>query len=95
MELHQKFLSMCPNVYFQAPTNIKMHYPAIRYKRNRVDVTYSDDGIYLSKIGYQVTYIDSNPDSEIPTKIQELPFSRFETNYTSDNLNHDVYNIFY
>jgi len=42
-----------------------------------------------------VTVIDQDPDSEIPDKVAEMPMSLFNRFYTADNLNHDVYNVFF
>jgi hypothetical protein len=56
---------------------------------------YANDKPYLHRIRYEITVIDNNPDSEIPAKIGTLPMSSFERHYTKDNLNHDIYNIYY
>jgi len=56
---------------------------------------FADDIPYTHHWQYQVTVIDKNPDSEIPARIANLPMCKFEHHYTSDNLNHDVYNLYY
>lgn len=83
------------NVYFQPPENIKMSYPCIIYKKDRVDTHYADNKPYGHKKRYQVTIIDTNPDSDIPDKIAALPLCSHDRFYTADNLNHDVYNLFF
>jgi len=83
------------NVYFQPPETIKLVYPCIIYGRNNIDVRYADDNPYKLHQQYKITIIDKNPDSEIPMRMSLLPMSRFERHYTVDNLNHDVYNIYY
>jgi len=83
------------NVYFQPPATVRMQYPCIVYKRSGIDPTYADDVSYNSKICYQVTVIDANPDSDIPAKVGGLPLSSFAQHFTADNLNHDVYNVYY
>lgn len=82
-------------VYFQPPSNIKMQYPCIVYSRLLMSTKYADDGSYNNRTCYSVIVIDPNPDSEIPGKIGALPLCQFDRHYTADNLNHDVYNIFY
>lgn len=82
-------------VYFQPPTNIDMRYPCIVYKRSSIKAIHANDILYKNTIAYQVIIIDANPDSNIPEKISKLPLSRFDRHYTADNLNHDVYIIFY
>lgn len=83
------------NVYFQAPSSVKMEYPAIRYSRSRIDKTYSNDELYIGRKAYMVTVIDPDPDSEIPDKILQLPLCRPDRRYTADNLNHDVFTVYY
>lgn len=82
-------------VYFQPPSSVKMQYPAIVYELNDIENTYADDGVYLSSKNYSVTVIDSDPDSSLIGKVASLPTSRFNRHYTKDNLNHDVFTIFY
>lgn len=82
-------------VYFQPPETVKIEYPCIIYNRSRIDTRLSDDELYGHVIGYMVTVIDPDPDSEIPNKILNLPMSRFIRGYTADNLNHDVFNVYY
>lgn len=83
------------NVYFQPPQNLQMAYPAIVYNRDDVDVSYADNVRYKHKRKYEVTVIDSDPDSEIPDKVGELPLCSFERFFAADNLNHDVFNLFF
>lgn len=83
------------NVYFQPPATVTMNYPCIVYAKNAEDVGFANDNPYKNHQGYKVTVIDKNPDSLIPAKIAKLPLSRFSVHYTKDNLNHDVYNIYY
>jgi S-ribosylhomocysteine lyase LuxS involved in autoinducer biosynthesis len=70
-------------------------YPCIVYSRNNLDTKIADDQPYGHKTGYQVTVIDPNPDSEILGKVAALPLCSFNRHYTKDNLNHDVYNLYY
>ena len=51
------------NVYFQPPSSISMKYPCIVYKLDDLDNKFADNVVYLTKRRYQVTLIDSNPDS--------------------------------
>lgn len=83
------------NVYFQPPETVKLNYPCIIYSRSSIDTDFANDKPYQHKIQYKLTVIDSNPDSEIPTKIATLPMCSFDRHYTANNLNHDVYNLYY
>jgi len=83
------------HVYFQPPETVKLNYPCIIYERNRVNTRHANDAPYLLKKRYQVIVIDRDPDSEIPDKVANLPLCSFDRFYTADNLNHDVYNLFF
>lgn len=83
------------NVYFQPPSNINMMYPCIVYKRDNVDVKFADNGTYSRIKRYLVTVIDKNPDSVLPDKVAELRHSTFSRHFTADNLNHDVYTLYF
>jgi len=82
-------------VYFQPPTNILLNYPCIIYKRDFADTKFADDIVYDHMIRYQIMVIDQDPDSEIPKKVAMMPMSLFNRFYTVDNLNHDVYNVYF
>ena len=81
--------------YFQPPSSVQMKYPAIVYALNDIDNAFADDRVYLSARKYSVTVIDSDPDSPLISKVASLPTSRFNRHYTKDNLNHDVFEIFF
>ncbi len=83
------------NVYFQPPTNVQMQFPCIVYKRDSADTEFADNNSYRYTKRYQVTIIDRNPDSGIPDKVASLPLCSYDRFFTADNLNHDVFNIFF
>lgn len=83
------------NVYFQPPATISMKYPAIVYSLTDMDTVHANNNTYLIEHAYLVTAIDKNPDSELPDKLASLPKSRFNRSYTSDNLYHFAFKIYY
>lgn len=83
------------NVYFQPPPTFKMEYPCIVYSRNNIVTTFANDKPYNHVTGYQLKVLDYEPDGNFIKKVSTLPMCSFERHYTVDNLNHDVYNIFY
>jgi len=95
LQLHQLLETFTDNVYFQPPENIQLKYPCIIYKRDFADTKFADDKPYHYTKRYMVTIIDQDPDSEIPDKVAAMPMSLFNRFYTADNLNHDVYNVFF
>lgn len=97
LELQQLFVEILESdhVYFQPPTNVKMVYPCIVYA---LDFKLSDwaDGVpYVKGNRYQVTVIDRDPDSQIPDKIAALPKCVYDRFFTADNLNHNVFKLFF
>ena len=83
------------NVYFQPPASVQMKYPAIVYSRKNISSRFSNDGLYVYSPCYEVILIDKNPDSEFVEKILQLPYCMFDRHYESDNINHDVFTIYY
>jgi len=97
LELHEILVTLLEseNVYFQPPESIQMNYPCIVYNRDGKDEKFANDKLYFGKKRYSITVIDVDPDSEIPDKVAELPLTSFNRHFTTDNLNHDVYSIYY
>lgn len=97
LELHELLCNILGsrNVYYQPPASIQMKYPAIVYSRDNVSNRYGDNISYMQSVSYQVTVIDKDPDSMIVSDISKLPYCRFNRHFTSDNLNHDVFTLYY
>lgn len=95
LQLHEILKGFVPNVYFQPPATVKMKYPCIVYNRDNADTKFAGNLPYRYIKRYQVTVIDQDPDSEIPDKVAALPMCLFDRFFTADNLNHDVFNIYF
>ena len=95
LELHALLTEIVPNVYFQPPNGLKMQYPCIRYRYSDEDVKRADNVLYSFTARYQLTIIDSDPDSLLPAKVRDLPMSRFSRFYAAENLNHYVYDLYF
>jgi hypothetical protein len=72
-----------------------MQYPAIVYSRKDIDGRRANDSVYMQSLVYELIVIDKNPDSDIPIRISQLPMCSYDRHYTSDNLNHDVFTIYF
>lgn len=83
------------NVYYQPPANLKIQYPAIRYKKQKIISKKADNKKYLKKTLYEVIVIDQMPDNPAIDKILEIPYSEYDRWYSSDGLNHDVISLYY
>lgn len=93
LDFHTLLLACANTVYFQPP--VKMTYPCIVYERDAAYTGYSGNVPYLYVQRYMVTIFDRNPDSEIFPKVAALPQSRFQRHYAVENLNHDVFVIYF
>ena len=83
------------NVYFQPPESFKLQYPCIVYERSDYDVDFADNIAYKTLKQYTVTSIDKNPDTLTPDALINLKYCRFNRRFVSDNLNHDVFILYF
>ena len=83
------------NVYFQPPPNLQMQYPAIVYKRNNADAEFGDNIPYRVTRRYLVTLISENPDDPTWEKLVSLPQCLHERWFPANDLNHDVFNLYF
>ena len=83
------------NVYFQPPENLKMKYDFIRYSRIKIKPNFANNRPYNLHDCYQLIAITKNPDSDLPKKIAMLPMCTHDRSYKADNLNHDVFTLYY
>ena len=97
LELHELLCQTLGsrNVYFQPPESVKIKYPAIVYSRNRIENVSADNITYKQNVSYTITVIDRDPDSEIVERVSLIPHIAYDRSYVADNLNHDVFRIFY
>lgn len=96
LELQSELENFSPNVYFQQPSNINILYPCIIYGKNDKDQKFGNDGVYLSKQGYQITVIEYDPDSSVANNIEShFTSCVISQYYTVDNLNHTTLNLYY
>lgn len=82
-------------VYFQPPSDLKMEYPCIVYQRDPGSTKYANNRPYNYEQQYQVTWISRQPDSDIFDKLAALPKSNHDRFFVADNLNHDVFSIYF
>lgn len=72
-----------------------MEYPAIVYSRDQADSVSADDITYRFTKQYQVILVSRNPDDDKMDKLLAQPMCRHERFYVADNLNHDVFTIYF
>lgn len=95
LQLNEIFKAMCENVYFQPPRNQQMLYPAIVYHRDPAYSKSANNKPYMVVKQYEVMLIARNPDEDIWHKLAALPMSTHDRFFVADNLNHDVFTIYF
>ena len=83
------------NVYFQPPTGTRIAYPCIIYKLDSATDQHAEDKIYRRLYRYSLTYITKDPDDPMTDKIDNIRYCSFGRFFTTDNLNHYVYTLYY
>lgn len=95
LELHEVLCEISSNVYFNPPASLRMNYDAIRYSRKNIENVFANNSVYNQHNCYELIAIYKNPDSELPIKLSRLPMCSFDRHYVVDNLNHDVFTLYY
>lgn len=80
-------------VYFQPPENFHLRYPCIVYEFSNVSVRHADDSAYMRNPQYQITIMYRDPDSELPTRMLDLPGVRMDRVFRADNVYNAVFTI--
>ena len=100
LELHEILVDVLgsKNVYFQPPESLKIKYPAIIYHQNGGKTKFSNNGPYVVRRRYTLTFITNNPDDDTIRRIAyepRIPGITYDRHYTKDGLNYEVYSLFY
>lgn len=74
---------------------MQIKYPALIYKRDYAVSNFADDLPYVHTKRYMLTLIDRNPDTIYYDPISRLPTCIFVRNYSTDGLNHDIFNLYF
>ena len=82
------------NVYFQPPESMRLKYPCIVYGISSGDTIFANNIPYKFDISYQVTLISRDPDEETRDKSAMLPMCRYERQFKTEDMNHDIFRIY-
>lgn len=83
------------NFYFTPPNGTQMKYPCVVYRRITNRDMKADNKPYVRNRQYMVTFIDNNPDSPYPDRIEDLPYCSKDREFCQDDLYHHVFTIFF
>lgn len=83
-------------VHYQPGPSVELSYPCIIYSRSNSNTEWANGYIYRKKSRYQVTLIDTDPDTLIPDKLLDhFQYIRMERVYSADYLNHYIFDLYY
>ena len=95
IEFNTFLKTICPNVYFQKPTNITMKYPAIVYSIKDIEKIKANNKSYKTNHKYEVTVLDMNPDTTIVDELMKLDYCEFDRHFVYDGINNFSFIIYY
>lgn len=85
----------CDHVYFQPPGGHSLEYPCIIYALNDISKKSANNRTYKMDDEYTITYITRNPDDDVIHGIAELPMCSMSSVFTSENLHHYRYTLYF
>lgn len=96
MDLHRKLKTLFDNVYFQPPGHERINYPCVIYKRAAGNMKYANNQTYFFKQQYELTIITKDPDDpRVEQILYEFPMIQRNRHFQNDNLNHDVFLLYW
>lgn len=100
MDQLQSFLSellgdSVKHVYIKPPANNGMEYPCVLISRDTGNTKFADNNTYRHQKRYLLTAISLDPDSGLYEQLASLPRCVHDRSFPADNLNHDVFTIFF
>lgn len=82
-------------VYFQPPEGFEMVYPCIVYEHDLGSTMFANNKPYSYEQRYEMQLISRLPDTELFQKIVALPKTIHTRFFVADNLNHNVFSIYF
>lgn len=82
------------NVYYDPPESIKMKFPAIVYKRAKINTINASNDKYVIHDRYEITFIRKDADNETLDAILALPYCEHNSSYKASDLYHDVFTLY-
>lgn len=83
------------HVYIKPPANMQMEYPCVLISRAKGETAFADNNPYRHQKRYLLTAIAMDPDSGLYDLLTALPRCVHDRSFPADNLNHDVFTIFF
>ena len=103
LDLHHKLQSIYEKtthqsaekkIYYQPPASVKLSYPCLIYKLIDMPVAHANNFPYKIEHMYELTVVDTDPNSPLREEIAKMFVCRLVRTYESDNLHHYVFHIY-
>lgn len=97
VEFRDKLRSLKEGVhtYFQPPSSVRITYPCFIYSREVGRTIRADDRRYGYAEGYEVIYITTDPDTDVPQKVMDaFTYCSDGKPYITDGLYHYPFTIY-
>ena len=96
LELQERLERICPNVYFQPPSTVRMTYPCIVYNRTGISDRKANNKTCFMASVYSLTVIDEDPTNTLPVDIlQSFSMCNVNSSGVTDNLYHTYLTLYY
>lgn len=82
-------------VYFQPPEDMKMEYPCIVYNHDTGSTRFAGNKPYSYEQRYEVKIISRQPDTSLFQKVAAMPKTVFDRWFVADNLNHNIFSLYF
>lgn len=93
--LHEKLVNICPNVYFQPPSSIKIKYPAIIYSYTDTESIHADNRNYLNFPNVTLTLIENYPEPDLVFKVLDnISGTKHTQSYVLNGLNYSIVELY-
>lgn len=85
------------HVYFQPPESIRLQYPCFIYERSSGYAQDADDLKYNKYFRYELMYITKEPDTNdfVNRILDTFMYCTYTRHFVSENLNHEVFDLYY
>ena len=83
------------NVYFDPPESFKLKYPCIVYNLSGNYLRKADNKNYINMKRYTLIYITKDADDPMADVLEDLDHCSLDRPYSSDNLYHYAYTIYF
>lgn len=97
LQLHDELTAIegVVKAYYQPDETVNLLYPCVIYKKTGRSAQFANNSVYKKLYEYKITVVDRDPDSLIPERIEDFQFCTVDRPFTSNNLYHNNFTLYY